>query len=61
MEGLAHLQRDVTPADPQAVADLLTADLGAPVAEVFQSFDPKPVAAASMSAGSSPTRIGSPI
>jgi ubiquinone biosynthesis protein len=47
-EGLAHLQRDVTPADPQEVSDLLTAALGAPVAEVFQSFDPKPVAAASI-------------
>jgi ubiquinone biosynthesis protein len=47
-EGLASLQRDVTPADPQAVTELLTADLGAPVAEVFQSFDPRPVAAASI-------------
>ncbi|WP_144758340.1 AarF/ABC1/UbiB kinase family protein [Curtobacterium sp. 9128] len=47
-EGLAHLQRSVTPADPAAVAELLAAELHAPVAEVFPSFDPTPVAAASI-------------
>ncbi|SBN63645.1 ubiquinone biosynthesis protein [Curtobacterium sp. 9128] len=47
-EGLAHLQRNVTAADPAAVAALLASDLHAPVDEVFQSFDTTPVAAASI-------------
>ncbi|WIB12789.1 AarF/ABC1/UbiB kinase family protein [Curtobacterium sp. MCPF17_052] len=47
-EGLAHLQRGVRPADPVEVATLLEAELGAPVSEVFASFDPEPVAAASI-------------
>ncbi len=47
-EGLAHLQRSVTPADAGAVAALLEEELGAPVDQVFASFDPEPVAAASI-------------
>ncbi|PZE39594.1 AarF/ABC1/UbiB kinase family protein [Curtobacterium sp. MCPF17_031] len=47
-EGLAHLQRGVRPADPVEVAALLEAELGAPVSEVFASFDSEPVAAASI-------------
>lgn len=47
-EGLAHLQRSVRPADPVAVAALLEEELGAPVDEVFATFDPEPVAAASI-------------
>ncbi|TDN44765.1 ubiquinone biosynthesis protein [Curtobacterium flaccumfaciens] len=47
-EGLAHLQRSVTPADPDEVAALLERELGAPVDEVFAAFDPVPVAAASI-------------
>jgi len=47
-EGLAHLQRDVTPAPADEVAALLAAELHAPVDEVFASFDAEPVAAASI-------------
>ncbi|PCN47906.1 ubiquinone biosynthesis protein UbiB [Curtobacterium sp. 'Ferrero'] len=47
-EGLAHLQRDVTPAPADAVAELLATELHAPVDEVFAAFDPVPVAAASI-------------
>lgn len=47
-EGLAHLQRSVTPAPADEVAALLERELGAPVDEVFRSFDPVPVAAASI-------------
>ncbi|WP_439691700.1 ABC1 kinase family protein [Curtobacterium sp. SP.BCo] len=47
-EELAHLQRSVTPADPEAVRALLERELGAPVDQVFSAFDPVPVAAASI-------------
>ncbi|MGN8048588.1 ABC1 kinase family protein [Curtobacterium sp. 22159] len=47
-EGLAHLQRSVTPAPADEVAALLERELGAPVQEVFAAFDPVPVAAASI-------------
>lgn len=47
-EGLAHLQRSVTPAPADEVDALLERELGAPVDEVFRSFDPVPVAAASI-------------
>lgn len=47
-EGLAHLQRSVTPAPADEVAALLERELGAPVDQVFRSFDPVPVAAASI-------------
>lgn len=47
-EELAHLQRNVRPAEPDEVAALLETELGAPVAEVFAAFDPVPVAAASI-------------
>jgi ubiquinone biosynthesis protein len=47
-EELVHLQRNVRPADPAAVAALLEEELGVPVAEVFAAFDPVPVAAASI-------------
>ncbi|WIA98746.1 AarF/ABC1/UbiB kinase family protein [Curtobacterium sp. MCBA15_012] len=47
-EGLVHLQGSVTPAAPDEVAALLLEELGAPVDEVFATFDPEPVAAASI-------------
>lgn len=47
-EGLAHLQRNVSPAPADEVAALLERELGAPVDEVFAAFDPVPVAAASI-------------
>nr|WP_252727665.1 AarF/UbiB family protein [Curtobacterium sp. WW7] len=47
-EELAHLQRNVRPAAPEEVLALLEAELGAPVSQVFASFDPEPVAAASI-------------
>lgn len=48
MAGLAHLQKNVRPEDAAAIAGLLEQELGAPVAEVFASFDTEPVAAASI-------------
>ncbi|WP_066519323.1 ABC1 kinase family protein [Curtobacterium ammoniigenes] len=48
MDGLAHLQKNVRPADPDAIRALLEHELGAPVDDVFASFDPQPVAAASI-------------
>jgi ubiquinone biosynthesis protein len=47
-EELAHLQRSVRPAPADEVAALLERELGAPVDTVFRSFDPVPVAAASI-------------
>ncbi len=44
----ARLHATAAPADPAAVSALLQAELGAPVSEVFASFDPGPVAAASI-------------
>ena len=45
---LSRLQDDVTPADPASIEALLTAELGAPPRAVFASFDPVPLAAASI-------------
>lgn len=47
-EELAHLQRSVTAAPPAEVLAVLEQELGAPVGEVFASFDHEPVAAASI-------------
>lgn len=44
----ARLHERATPADPTAVLSLLEAELGAPAAETFASFDTTPVAAASI-------------
>ncbi|MFZ7088001.1 ABC1 kinase family protein [Curtobacterium sp. RRHDQ10] len=48
MAALAHLQRNVAPAPWESVEALLVTDLGAPIVEVFASFDAEPVAAASI-------------
>ena len=45
---LRKLQSDAPPADSAAVEALVEAELGAPVATLFASFDPEPVAAASI-------------
>jgi len=45
---LSRLQDHVTPADLASIEALLTAELGAPPHAVFASFDPAPVAAASI-------------
>jgi len=45
---LSRLQDSVPPAPPETIEALLTHELGAPPAEVFASFDDKPVAAASI-------------
>ena len=45
---LSRLQDHVTPADPASIEALLTAELGAPPHRVFASFDPAPLAAASI-------------
>ncbi len=47
-EALAHLQRNVTAAPADQVAELLADELHAPLDEVFAAFDPEPVAAASI-------------
>jgi ubiquinone biosynthesis protein len=44
----ARLQESAPPADPAAVLALLEAELTAPPSEVFASFDPTPLAAASI-------------
>lgn len=45
---LARLQDHVTPVGRADVEELLTAELGAPPGELFASFDPEPLAAASI-------------
>ncbi len=45
---LSRLQDHVAPADPAGIEALLTAELGAPPHRVFASFDPAPLAAASI-------------
>ncbi len=45
---LSMLQDHVAPADPAGIEALLTAELGAPPCSVFKSFDPAPLAAASI-------------
>ena len=45
---LSRLQDHVAPADPAGIEALLTAELGAPPHSVFKSFDPAPLAAASI-------------
>jgi ubiquinone biosynthesis protein len=45
---LSRLQDQVAPAPPEAVRELLEAELGRPVEEVFASLDPEPIAAASI-------------
>jgi ubiquinone biosynthesis protein len=45
---LSMLQDHVAPVDPASIEALLTAELGAPPYSVFKSFDPAPLAAASI-------------
>lgn len=45
---LQKLQADSEPMDPDVVREVLEQSLGAPVAELFERFDPEPVAAASI-------------
>ncbi|NEN07772.1 AarF/ABC1/UbiB kinase family protein [Diaminobutyricibacter tongyongensis] len=45
---LSRLQKNVAPAHPDAVEQLLVTELGAPLDEVFASFERTPVAAASI-------------
>jgi ubiquinone biosynthesis protein len=45
---LSGLQDHVPPAVPGTVEAMLTEELGAPAAEYFKSFDPQPIAAASI-------------
>lgn len=45
---LSRLQDDVPPAAPAEIEALLTAELGAPPDQFFKSFDPVPLAAASI-------------
>ena len=45
---LSGLQDHVPPASPGTVQELLAEELGVPAAEYFKSFDPQPIAAASI-------------
>src|SRR5215472_9648139 len=45
---LSGLQDHVPPAMPSSVQDMLAEELGAPASEYFKSFDPEPIAAASI-------------
>lgn len=47
-EVLASLRDDAPAADPEAIAQVLTDEYGAPAEQVFASFDPEPIAAASI-------------
>ncbi len=44
----AQLQQDAPPMSPELVASTVTAELGAPPAELFAEWDPVPIAAASI-------------
>ena len=48
IDELEHLQDDVPPADPEAVAAAVEAELGAPIEERFAAFDTEPLASASI-------------
>jgi predicted unusual protein kinase regulating ubiquinone biosynthesis (AarF/ABC1/UbiB family) len=45
---LTRLQSDVPPLAPDEIADVIAAELGAHPEEIFASFSPRPIAAASM-------------
>ena len=45
---LSRLQNTVTPVPCDKIMAIIESELGAPIAEVFQSFDPAPLATASM-------------
>ncbi|WP_223694049.1 ABC1 kinase family protein [Leifsonia poae] len=45
---LSHLQKNVAPAEWNAVEALVESELGAPLTDIFTEFDPVPVAAASI-------------
>ncbi len=47
-DALAQLRDDAPPHDPDAIAEVLETEYGAPASEVFASFDPEPLAAASI-------------
>jgi ubiquinone biosynthesis protein len=48
LDGLAHLQKNVAPVAGQEILELVERELGAPVEDLFASFDVAPVAAASI-------------
>lgn len=47
-DALSHLQKNVAPAPWPEIEALLVTELGRPVDQVFASFDPEPIAAASI-------------
>jgi hypothetical protein len=47
-DALAGLQADAPPMAPELAAEVVVAELGAPPEELFQEWDPRPVAAASV-------------
>ncbi len=47
-EALATLQQDAPPMTPELAASVVTGDLGAPPDELFETWDPVPIAAASI-------------
>ncbi len=48
IEALARLQNTVTPVPGEKVTEIIESELGAPISELFQSFDSAPLATASM-------------
>lgn len=48
IEALSRLQNTVTPVPSDKVTAIIESELGAPIAELFESFDCEPLAAASM-------------
>ena len=48
VDELSKLQSDVAPDDPDDIRELIEAELGAPVSEVFAEFDWNPIGAASI-------------
>jgi predicted unusual protein kinase regulating ubiquinone biosynthesis (AarF/ABC1/UbiB family) len=48
IDALARLQNTVTPVACEKITAIIESELGAPIAEVFQSFDSTPLATASM-------------
>lgn len=47
-DALAQLRQDAPPFDPAAIAQVIEEEYGAPAEHVFASFDPEPMAAASI-------------